>query len=742
MIRFSLIHLSKVTAFGCCILLCACSSQKNNFVGRNVQHLTARYNYLYNANLQMDAWKNQLREQPILVDHEQFLSLYPQAAQDLDLAPVEKVIRNARLIITEKPDSRSVANAYTLLAEAYLYKGQFFLAREYYDYVIATYPDHERLYFNALAGRLRCLSQMKDAELSTTMTEVDSALTGKKKIPAALYLSLAEVRMSLQQYPEATTALEAAMKHSPDRYQSARIRYVLGQLYQKTGANLLALQQFKKLMDTNGAEALQVAAQLQVIRLEQALGQRTDEAAALTAMLAQDKYQSQRPQLYGQLAQVYEAAGNYQQASSSYQQAIAFARDENRGLAYLAFSKFLVSRKNFPAAASLLDSALNSLPPAYTPNHPLLAREPQIRYLASQYNSIAVEESLQYLSHLSPEERSTRLAPRTQPTAALSQISAVEQLPGNKEFYFSNPAAIAAGLADFKNQWGNRKAEDNWRQAAVTASAANQPAATSALSDPDATPTPLPASTAPANLPLSKAALAQSNEKILSALLALRSYYAVVAEDQTEAANIDSIIAHRFPGFKPNADSTSTARAENRRFEANYLDYLRERRNNKTEHQSEVLPNQPSSTNTLPAASTREVNTALVNQTPVVTDGIFSTAAATSYYFVIDVKDVSINLTPVRFRIGQFNRGSRPEQPLRHQLKEFTDDQLIYVGNFSNFGEVKAYADELVPLLPAMLKLGENAYQGFIVSKENFDKIDNKELLNRYLEFYNHNYLK
>ena len=742
MIRFSLLHFSKAAAFGCCIFLCACASQKNNFVGRNVQHLTARYNYLYNANLQMDAVKTQLREQPILVDREQFLPLHPQPSHGLDLAPLEKVIRNARLIITEKPDSRSVANAYALLAEAYLYKGQFFLAREYYDYVIATYADHERLYFEALAGRLHCLTQMQDAELATAITVVDSTLAGKKKIPAALYISLAEARMSLQQYPKATTALETALKHAPDRYQSVRIRYVLGQRYQKDGANLLALQQFKKLLYANNNEALQVAAQLQVMHLEQALGQRTDETAALSAMLAQDKYQSQRPQLYGQLAQVYETTGNYQQALNNYQQAIAFADDENRGLAHLALSKFLVSQKSFPAAVSHLDSARTHLPSAYTANYPLLAREAQIRYLASQYNIIATEDSLQYLSSLSPEERNARLKPRTQNTAPASPIREIDRPSGNKEFYFSNPAAIAAGLADFKRQWGNRKAEDNWRQAAVAASAGNQSAETGVLSDPDAVSTPQAKSIANSNLPLSKAALAQSNEKILSALLSLGSYYAVVAQDQTEAANIDSVIAHRFPGFKPNPDATTTNLAENRRFEAGYLDYLRERRNSRNDDPAEGLPNLTSSTNTLSAASSVEVSTAPINQVPVITDGIFSNAPATPYYFVIDVKDVSINLTPVRFRIGQFNRGSRPEQPLRHQLKEFTDDQLIYVGNFSNFGEVKAYADELVPLLPAMMKLGENAYQGFIVSKENFDKIDNKELLNRYLEFYNHNYLK
>lgn len=126
---------------------------------------------------------------------------------------------------------------------------------------------------------------------------------------------------------------------------------------------------------------------------------------------------------------------------------------------------------------------------------------------------------------------------------------------------------------------------------------------------------------------------------------------------------------------------------------------------------------------------------------PVVkTESIFTTAASTVYYYVIDVADASLTLSSSRFGIGQFNRGNYAGANLKHQLKEFDNDQLIYIGNFSNFEDAKAYAEGITPLLRRIMKVPANIYSGFVISKENFDKLTSKDLLNKYLDFYKNNY--
>jgi tetratricopeptide (TPR) repeat protein len=122
-------------------------------------------------------------------------------------------------------------------------------------------------------------------------------------------------------------------------------------------------------------------------------------------------------------------------------------------------------------------------------------------------------------------------------------------------------------------------------------------------------------------------------------------------------------------------------------------------------------------------------------------NSIFSVVSTSNtYYFVVDVADATLTLSSSRFGIGQFNRGNYAERDLRHRLVEFDDDQLIYVGNFSSFDEVKQYADGITPQLKKIMKVPESKYSAFIISKENFEKLKSKALVLQYLDFYKTNY--
>ncbi|MES2458135.1 MAG: tetratricopeptide repeat protein [Bacteroidota bacterium] len=140
-----------------------------------------------------------------------------------------------------------------------------------------------------------------------------------------------------------------------------------------------------------------------------------------------------------------------------------------------------------------------------------------------------------------------------------------------------------------------------------------------------------------------------------------------------------------------------------------------------------VLPNPP-------------VAAPIVAPEKIKTEGPFSNAKSTVYYYVIDVADASLTLSSSRFGIGQFNRGNYSGSNLKHQIKEFDNDQLIYVGNFSNFEDAKSYASGIDAQLKQIMKVPVNVYSSFIVSKENFEKLTNKDLLNKYMEFYKNNY--
>ena len=124
---------------------------------------------------------------------------------------------------------------------------------------------------------------------------------------------------------------------------------------------------------------------------------------------------------------------------------------------------------------------------------------------------------------------------------------------------------------------------------------------------------------------------------------------------------------------------------------------------------------------------------------PAKVQTIFSTAASGTYYFVVHVADASVSLSSSRFGIGQFNRGNYAGSNLRHQITEFDNDQLIFVGNFGTLDDVKEYSSGITPQLRQIMKVPANLYDSFIISKENFEKLTSRDLMNKYLEFYKNN---
>ena len=102
-----------------------------------------------------------------------------------------------------------------------------------------------------------------------------------------------------------------------------------------------------------------------------------------------------------------------------------------------------------------------------------------------------------------------------------------------------------------------------------------------------------------------------------------------------------------------------------------------------------------------------------------------------TYYFVINVMNARVNLAPSRFGIGQFNRTRYNGQPISHQLKAAGDEnQLLYIGPFASYGDVKQYEARILPLLSDIMKIPADLYNTFVITEANFgtlsdfDKVD------------------
>lgn len=98
------------------------------------------------------------------------------------------------------------------------------------------------------------------------------------------------------------------------------------------------------------------------------------------------------------------------------------------------------------------------------------------------------------------------------------------------------------------------------------------------------------------------------------------------------------------------------------------------------------------------------------------------------YFYVINVHSASVNLNPSRYGIGQFNRSKWKNKKISHQLVRIKDKkQLIYIGPFNNFAEVKTYEEQVTPLLETIMKIPNDRYDTSIIPIEQFDLLLERE---------------
>lgn len=108
-----------------------------------------------------------------------------------------------------------------------------------------------------------------------------------------------------------------------------------------------------------------------------------------------------------------------------------------------------------------------------------------------------------------------------------------------------------------------------------------------------------------------------------------------------------------------------------------------------------------------------------------------------TYYFVINVMSARANLAPSRFGIGQFNRGRYAGVTISHQVKAVGNEaQLIYVGPFYSFEEVKRYENLILPLMPEIMKVPAEIFNTFVITESVFGTLSDFDKVDDYYLFY------
>ncbi|MBB5620033.1 tetratricopeptide (TPR) repeat protein [Pedobacter cryoconitis] len=565
-------------------LLVACSTPKDTATSRAMQNLTARYNYIYNANVILNNYEEESYNNyidnysdvlPIYTDPEKFSSESVLHAPANDRA-LDAIIKKSRAIIADKAFSNYIDDAYLLLGKAYYLKTNYFVAEEYFDYTAKTYTKDMNVLITAQNWKARSLMQLNNMDDAAIILDtVYDNLELVKKKRSEPYGTIAQSYIYQNRYNDAIPILEKAVKESQLHRNRIRWTYILAQLYERQKKYKEALALYTKVQKSNAGFELYFNANLNRIKVTGILnGEHLNRKKELLALLKDDKNLDYHDQIYYQIAEDYAEENNITEAEKFYKLSIRNSTRNNyqKGLSYLRMADLNFNKhKDFLKAKAYYDSTVTVLPKNYPGYAQIVKKSQNLEYITDRYDVIAYQDTLQMLAKLPEAERIAKIKNLTKIKVAVAGNNGAFRnnlfpdatrrnnagAPATSSFYFSNPAALSRGYTDFLTKWGNRKQEDNWRQSIKSSSQTTSESIAKVendgyptdkigmektIADKDTT-----GKKYMAAVPLTVEAVKASNEKIIDAYYEIASFYQQELDDQPEAIRIYQLILSRFP---------------------------------------------------------------------------------------------------------------------------------------------------------------------------------------------------
>ncbi|MGI4021279.1 MAG: hypothetical protein ACRYFA_07215 [Janthinobacterium lividum] len=540
-----------------------------------MQNLTAHYNILFNAQ-QVILQKEEQMAQVYVDDFSEILSVYQDtitktAASGKDL---DAITTRANSIIALKEQSHYIGDAYFLLGQANYLSSEYFNAFEFFDYVVRSFPENKELGKTALAWKARSLMKLDQPEKAAGILDTARQLFDAKKASAE-EITGADLQYNINEenYEQAEKLAVQAVDLAKNKNKRIRWTFILAQLQEANKKPAEAFKSYMRVVHSNASFELAFNANLNSLRIEEKQdGQPTNRITRLRTLLRDDKNADFIDQIYFQMGETALATQQIDEAVTNYKLSVknSIRNQKQKGLSYLRLADITFKYKSdYIKAKQYYDSTLQNLSPFYPGYQQILKKANNLQLLASRYQIIAHQDTLQALSKLNEADRTARInlmvdqqvlqqqnAPvTTNRSANYGNVSAAASRTSSS-FYFYNPEAVNQGLVSFLQIWGKRRLQDNWRISSRTVATVNNNP--NAVADPDAVQqiqTPLLATPGAGNyrqellqtIPLTPALMQQSNSTIFNAYADIAGFYKDILGDDKEAINTYEYLLSRFP---------------------------------------------------------------------------------------------------------------------------------------------------------------------------------------------------
>lgn len=475
------------------LLLVSCSTKKKSVFNRAYHNVTAKYNGYWNGREAQrealktlnknnkDNFEEVLRVYPIGTKEDR-RSVYPQMDKAIDKAGV--VIQKHSMLIKNKEYCNWIDDSYLLIGKSHFYKGDYMAGLEIFTYMQKQYQDKLSRYDAALWS-IRTNTELlryKTGEEEILKLEADKNFPKKKK-GAELATVTADFFLSQADYNQAIPKLEQAIKLSKKGKMKTRMTYILGQLYQEKNDDSKAAEMYTKVIKRNAPYEMEFNARInRALMASEESGQLADIKKELKKMARDDKNVDYLDRIYFALADIAMDEDDKPLALDYLNKSIRAntTNPTQKAISYYTVGDIHFDDREYAKAAAYYDSSVTVLPMEHKQYERVKAKRDNLADLVKNLNVIAYQDSMIRLSDMSDSEldaviadliaeviaEEERLAQVTENFGANSPQNTNTNRSNNTggTWYFYNQTSISYGLQEFREKWGDRKLEDNWRR--------------------------------------------------------------------------------------------------------------------------------------------------------------------------------------------------------------------------------------------------------------------------------------
>jgi tetratricopeptide (TPR) repeat protein len=413
----------------------------------------------------------------------------------------------------------------------------------------------------------------------------------------------ADLLLKKQRYAEAIPFLELSVSKEKNRKLKQRFTFLLAQLYSQQGNKTKAYDCYSAVIRMNPPYEMDFNAR--IYRAE--LNTKNAEAVRrdLKRMLKNPNNKDYLDKIYFTIGKTYLNAGDTVNAIKQFDLSVenSTLNGYDKALTYTTMGDLYYFQKRYAKAQPCYDEASKILTADDQNYAQVQKRAETLGELVFQQEIVTLQDSLQYLAKLSPEEQlevvnkliekliadEEAAVKAAQAEANAKELNALNNTAADESFvpvfegrqqggasanwYFYNTNLVASGKRDFIKKWGSRKLEDNWRRARKTsalfseenyAENGNDSSSDTTAVSADSTGTAAAKTMATDNkspqyylqqIPKTPEDIAQSNSDLADALYAMAVIYKDKIEDIPLAIETFDEFMRRFPDDSRRADA-------------------------------------------------------------------------------------------------------------------------------------------------------------------------------------------